>query len=63
MSLTGHSTVRTGPAQPVQSVDRALDLLAAVAASEQAPTVAEPQVEPPSVEVASVIPYLRCDGS
>ncbi len=32
---------RTGPAQSVQSVDRALDLLAAVAASEQAPTVAE----------------------
>ena len=30
-----------GPAQPVQSVDRALDLLAAVAASETAPSVAE----------------------
>lgn len=30
-----------GPAQPVQSVVRALDLLAAVAASEGAPTVAE----------------------
>jgi len=36
------STLRSaGPAQPVQSVDRALDLLAAVAASETAPTVAE----------------------
>lgn len=32
---------RSAPAQSVQSVDRALDLLAAVAASEQAPTVAE----------------------
>jgi DNA-binding IclR family transcriptional regulator len=36
------STLRSaGPAQPVQSVDRALDLLTAVAASEAAPTVAE----------------------
>jgi DNA-binding IclR family transcriptional regulator len=32
---------RRGPAQSVQSVDRALALLAAVATSEQAPTVAE----------------------
>ncbi len=40
-----HSTGRTGPAQSVQSVDRALDLLAAVAASEQAPTVAELAVQ------------------
>lgn len=32
---------RAGPAQSVQSVDRALDLLAAVAASDQAPTVAD----------------------
>lgn len=32
---------RPGPAQSVQSVDRALDLLAAVAASDEAPTVAE----------------------
>jgi DNA-binding IclR family transcriptional regulator len=31
----------TGPAQSVQSVDRALDLLATVAASAQAPTVAD----------------------
>jgi DNA-binding IclR family transcriptional regulator len=39
MNATVRSTA--GPAQSVQSVDRALDLLAAVAASEQAPTVAE----------------------
>ena len=32
---------RSGPAQPVQAVDRALDLLAAVAASQDPPTVAE----------------------
>jgi DNA-binding IclR family transcriptional regulator len=32
---------RSGPAQPVQAVDRALDLLAAVAASESPPTVAD----------------------
>lgn len=32
---------RRGPAQPVQAVDRALDLLAAVAASEEPPSVAE----------------------
>ncbi len=39
MNPSEHSTA--GPAQSVQSVDRALALLAAVAASEQAPTVAE----------------------
>ena len=37
----GPVEVRRGPSQSVQSVDRALDLLAAVAASEQAPTVAD----------------------
>lgn len=31
----------SGPAQPVQSVDRALDLLAAVASSDHAPSVAD----------------------
>jgi DNA-binding IclR family transcriptional regulator len=41
MNDAARSTRRTGPAQSVQSVDRALDLLAAVAASEQAPSVAE----------------------
>lgn len=41
MSPPDDSTARSGPAQSVQSVDRALDLLAAVAASEQPPTVAE----------------------
>lgn len=35
------ASARSGPAQPVQAVDRALDLLAAVAASEEPPTVAE----------------------
>lgn len=42
MNQPEHATAsRLGPAQSVQSVDRALDLLAAVAASEHAPTVAE----------------------
>lgn len=41
MNPSEHSTRRPGPAQSVQSVDRALDLLAAVAASEQAPSVAD----------------------
>ncbi|MEO8106189.1 MAG: IclR family transcriptional regulator [Actinomycetes bacterium] len=41
MISSGRSTERSGPSQPVQSVDRALDLLAAVAASESSPTVAE----------------------
>lgn len=36
-----HTDARRGPAQSVQSVDRALELLAAVAASDHAPTVAE----------------------
>lgn len=39
MNAAARST--TGPAQSVQSVDRALELLAAVAASNEAPTVAE----------------------
>jgi DNA-binding IclR family transcriptional regulator len=38
---SGPGGERRGPAQPVQSVDRALALLAAVASSDHAPTVAE----------------------